>query len=131
MNISGRVNAVLKNAALMAGLGTAVLVIALAALGFLITAFYIFISHKTGPAAAAAITGGVLLAIAIFTAVAGAAIIRKTRKQQPSLLAEFGGTIGLAGRLVGMLVRRDPRKAIVISVILGALAEYITGEKKK
>jgi hypothetical protein len=130
MNISGRVNGVLRNAALWAGLGTAILFIALAGLGFLIAGFYIWLAGQMAHAPAAAITGGVLLLLSIFTALVGGAVIRKARVQHPSLISEFGGTIGLAGRLVGLLVRKDPKKALILSAIAGALLEYITSEKK-
>jgi hypothetical protein len=130
MDISGRVNGVLRSFALWAGLGVAILAIALGGVGFLIAGFYIFLADRMGNAAAAASTGGVLLVMAIFVALIGGAIIKKTKKQRPSLLSEFGGTIGMAGRLVGMLVRRDPKKALIISIIAGALAEYVTSEKK-
>jgi hypothetical protein len=130
MDISGRVNGVLRNAALWAGLGTAILAIALGGVGFLVAGFYLFLADRIGTAPAAAATGGVLLLLAILVALIGGAIIKKTKKQRPSLLAEFGGTIGMAGRLVGLLVRRDPKKALIISIIAGALAEYVTSEKK-
>jgi len=130
MNISGRVNGVLRNAALWAGLGTAILFIALAGLGFLIAGFYIWLAGQMAHAPAAAITGGVLLLLSIATALIGGAVIRKTRARHPSFISEFGGTVGLAGRLVGLLVRKDPKKALILSAIAGALLEYITSEKK-
>jgi hypothetical protein len=131
MNISGRINGVARNIALWACLGVVILGVVLAALGFLITAAFIVLAHRMDHAQAAGLLGGLLLVLALLLAWIGGAIIRNSRKRYPSLLAEFGGTIGLAGRLVGMLVAKDPKKALILSVIAGALAEYITSDRKK
>lgn len=131
MNISGRINGVLRNAALWAGLGVIIVAVVLAAIGFLITGLYMWLLHRLPPELAAAALGGGLLVGALLLAWIGGTVIRKSRRKYPSLLSELGGTIGLAGRLVGMLVRRDPKKALIISIVAGALAEYITSERKK
>ena len=88
-------------------------------------------ARHTDAATAAAITGGVMLVLAIGTGVIGGAYLKRQRDKQPSLLSEFGGLAGLAGQLIGSLVRRDPKKAVIISMILGALAEYVTSDRKK
>lgn len=131
MSIQGRANAAAKELALWAGLGVVVLTVLLAALGFLITAFFIWIAHTKSYPVAAAITGGTLLLIAIFIGIAGRIILKKIKKPQPSLLAEFGGIAGTAGRIAGLLIRRDPRKSLILAVIAGALAEYVTSDSKK
>jgi hypothetical protein len=131
MNLSRRFGLMLKSAALWAGMAIAVLGVLLAALGFLVAGFFLWVSHHMGNDLAAVITGGVLIAVAIIIALSGFAILKGMRRKQPSLLAEFGGTIGLALRLAGLVVRRDPKKAIIISIIAGALAEYITSERKR
>jgi hypothetical protein len=132
MSIQGRVSAAMRELVLGAGLGVSVLATALAGLGFLITGFFLWIEQYKSRPAAAAITGGVLLALAILIGVIGSLILKKLKKPQPSLLAEFGGIAGTAGRLAGFVIRRDPRKAMFLAVIAGAVAEYITsGDKKK
>jgi hypothetical protein len=131
MNLSRRVNSLTKNAALWAGVAMAVLCTALAGLGFLIAGFYIFLTQYINNAAAAAATGGVMLAIAILIGTIGGGLLRRMRRKQPSLVSEFGGTIGMAGRLVGLLVRKDPKKAMIISLVTGALAEYILADKRE
>jgi hypothetical protein len=131
MNLSRRFGLMLKSAALWAGMAIAVLGVLLAALGFFVAGFFLWVSHHMGNDLAAVITGGVLIAVAIIIALSGFAILKGMRRKQPSLLAEFGGTIGLALRLAGLVVRRDPKKAIIISIIAGALAEYITSERKR
>ncbi len=131
MDISGRARSALKQSALWAALGVACLCIALAGLGFLIVAFYVWLSMRMGTPEALAVTGGVLVAMALLIMAAGAAFIKKTKKRYPSMVAEFSGLFGLAARLVAMTVRRDPRKAIIVSMIVGALAEYITSEKER
>jgi hypothetical protein len=131
MNLSRHASLLIKGAALWTSVAVAVLCIALAGLGFLISSFFIWLAQHTGYAPAAAITGGVLLVLALATGLAGGLVLKRMRERRPSLLAELGGRVGLAGRLAGILVRRDPRKAMIISIIAGALAEYITSEKKK
>lgn len=131
MSIPGRASAAVKNLALWTGLGIIVLVTTLGALGFLIAGFFIWADHYKGPAIAAAITGGVLLLLAIFIGILGSIILRKIKKPQPSMLAEFGGIAGTAGRIAGLLIRRDPRKSLILAIIAGAVAEYITSDNKK
>ncbi len=131
MNLARRTDILIKNAALRAGLGVGVLSIALGGVGFLIAAFFLWLRVHLGDAPAAAITGGVLLAMALLTGLVGSAILRRVRRRQPSLMAELGGTFGLAIRVIVVLVRRDPKKAMVISVLVGAVAEYLFGEKKR
>jgi hypothetical protein len=131
MSIAGRTNAAIKQAAFSAGLGIAVLVVSLAGLGFLTAAFYVLMTHSFQPAAAAAITGAGLIILAAVIAAIGAALLKRARNRQPSLLSEFGGTLGLATRLITMLVRRDPKKAIILAAVSGAIAEYVLGDNRK
>ena len=131
MNLSRRANHLVKNAALWACTAIAALSIALAGLGFLVTGFFICLSRHTGNATAAAITGAALLVLAIIIGVAGGYTLKRIRSRQPSLLSEFGGTLGMAGQLAGFLIRKDPRKAMILSLIAGALAEYVTSERKR
>ena len=130
MNLARRTDILIKNAALRAGLGVGVLSIALGGVGFLIAGFFLWLKVQMGEAPAAAITGAVLLAMALLTGLVGSAILRRVRRKQPSLMAELGGTLGFASRIVTLLVRRDPKKAMVISVLVGAVVEYLFGEKR-
>jgi hypothetical protein len=131
MSIHGRATSAAKELALWAGLGVVVLSVVLAALGFLIASLFIWIAHYKSDTVAAAITGGTLLLLAIVIGILGRAILKKIRKPQPSLIAEFGGIAGTAGRIAGLLIRRDPRKSLILAVIAGALAEYVTSDNKK
>jgi hypothetical protein len=131
MSIPARANAAVKGLALWAGLGLAVLAVILAALGFLIAGFFIWVEQYRSHAEAAAITGGALVVLAVVIGLVGRLVLKKLKKPQPSILAEFGGIAGTAGRLAGFLIRRDPRKSIILAVIAGALAEYITSDSKK
>jgi hypothetical protein len=131
MNLSRHARLLIKSAAFWTGIAVAVLCIALAGFGFLVTAFFIWLARYTDYASASAITGGVLLVLALATGLVGGLVLKRMRERRPRLLTTFGGTVGVVGRLAGMLVRRDPRKAIILSVIAGALAEYITSEKKQ
>jgi hypothetical protein len=131
MNLAARAGAIAKHWALGAGLGLAVLVIALCGLGFLTGGLYIYIARHTDAASAAAITGGVLLVLAVVIGYCGSVVLRKLKKPQPGLLSDFGGALGMGARLVGLLVRRDPRKAVVLAALAGVIAEYITSDNKK
>lgn len=130
MNLSRRTDILIKHAARRAGLGVAVLCIALGGVGFLIAGFFLWLQRHLGNAPAAAVTGAVLLALALLTGLAGNALLRRARVKQPSLLSELGGTLGLGSRVFALLVRRDPKKAMVLSVLAGALVEYVFGERK-
>jgi hypothetical protein len=131
MSIPGRASAAVKHAALSAGLGLAVLAICLAALGFFTAAFYITVATHVPPAAAAASTGGALIVLALLIAAIGAALLKRAKRRQPSLLSEFGGTLGLSIRLITMLVRKDPKKAVILAAVSGALAEYVLSERRE
>lgn len=131
MNISARANAVLRHLALSAGVGVAVLFIALAALGFLIFAYYTWLLTRFTVPPAAAITGATLIAIAIIVSAAGFAVVKKLKKPQPSMLADIGGTLGLGFKLASFVIRKDPKKAIILATISGALAEYLLSDTRK
>ena len=106
----------------------AVLCITLAASGCLVAALYLWVAPHLGAAAAAAITGAVLLVLALFLAVVGGTLLRLMKRRPRGLLREFQNTIGLAVRLI---VLRDPKKAVLVSLIAGALAEYISTPGRK
>jgi hypothetical protein len=131
MNVSRHAGTMIKSVAIWTGMAVAVLCILLAAIGFFVTALFICIARHLGTAEAAAVTGAALLLLGAVIAFVGGALLRSLRRRQPSLLSELGGTVGLATRLVAMMVRRDPKKAVIISLVAGALAEYITTERKR
>jgi hypothetical protein len=131
MSIPGRASAAATQLALWAGLGIVVLTVVLTAIGFLVASLFIWIDQYKPDAVAAVITGGALLLAAIVIFLIGRVILKKIKKPQPSILAEFGGIAGTAGRIAGLLIRRDPRKSLILAVIAGALAEYVTSDSKK
>jgi hypothetical protein len=131
MNLSARAGAMLRHLALSAGVGIAVLFIALAGLGFLIFAYYNWLLSHFPTEEAGAITGGTLILIAAATGILGQAIVKKLKKPQPSLLADFGGTLGIGLRLASLLVRKDPKKAIILATIAGAIAEYLLNDTRE
>lgn len=130
MSFFSRMRGEVKIAALWGGVAVAVLCIALGGTGFLVVALFLGLLHFMPAVAAAAVTGSGTLLLAVIVAAIGAVMLRRRRRRQPSMLADFGGGLGLAARLVGLMVRKDPRKAIILSVIAGALAEYVTSERK-
>jgi len=131
MNVTARIGAAVKGLALAIGLGVAVLAIALGGVGFLTAAYYLHFSHVLGPERAAAVTGGTLAVTALLVAAIGAAVLKRTKKPQPGWLSDFGGAVGLGLRLATALVRRDPKKAIIIAAVSGVLVELIFGDGKK
>jgi hypothetical protein len=131
MSISGFVNATVKHAAFSAGLGVTCLAIGLAGVGFFTAAFYIFVAGHFVPLVATLITGGALVVLALLIAVVGAGILKRSKRRRPSLFSDFGGTLSLGIRLASILVRRDPKKAVILAAVSGALAEYVLSEDRK
>ncbi len=131
MNLSARASAILRHLALSAGMGIAVLFIALAGLGFLIFAYYTWLLSHFASEQAGAITGATLIILAAATAIIGFATIKKLKKPQPSMLAEFGGTISIGFRLATLLIRKDPKKALILAGLAGAIAEYLMNDTKE
>ncbi len=131
MNIMGRIKAALLQVALWAGLGIVALCLVLTGLAFLIASLYIWLEHVLPHPVAALITGVALFVVAILILLIGGMVVRKMKKQQPTMKQEFNNTIGTAARLVGLVVRRDPRKALIVSAVAGALAEFVTSERRR
>ena len=131
MNIMGRINAALLQVALWAGLGIVALCVILTGLAILIAGGFIWLEHELSHALEAVITGGALIVIAVLILLVGGMIVKKMKKPQPTMMQEFNNTIGMAARLVGLVVRRDPRKAMIVSAVAGALAEFITSERRR
>jgi O-antigen/teichoic acid export membrane protein len=132
MSIPGRAEAAVKGLVLSVAVGMVVLAVVIGGLGFLIAGFFLWIERYQPHDAAAAITGGVLFILAMIIALTGRAMLRRIKKKQPPLLSEFTGIFATAGRIAGLLIRKDPRKSMVIAIVAGALAEYITsGDKKR
>ena len=131
MNITARMGAAVKGLALAIGLGVAVLAIALGGVAFLTAAFFLHFARLLGPEQAAAVTGGTLVVAALLVALIGATVLKRTKKPQPGWLSDFGGAMGLGLRLATAMVRRDPKKAVIIAAVSGVLVELIFGDGKK
>lgn len=109
-------------------LALAVLGIMLAASACFIVAFYLWVVPHVGAAAAAAITGAVLLALAACLALLGSALLRRMKRRPRRLLSELQNTIRLVARLMLM---RNPKKILLISLLAGALTEYMSAPGHK
>ncbi len=120
-----------KHAALWGALVVATLCVALGGVAFMVAAFFMWLLRSLPPSGAAAVTGGVILLLAFLIGTIGSLVLRKIRKPAPDLLGGLAGGLGLASRLVGILVRKDPRKALILSLVAGVLAEYVMSEKKE
>jgi hypothetical protein len=115
---------VMKSAALWAALATVVLCLVLAALGFLTAAVFIWIASHLGAAAAAALTALALLVLALQIMFMGGIVLSRLRANAPGLFDDTAGTIAMVTTLVSLLVRRDPRRSILLALLAGALTEY-------
>jgi hypothetical protein len=131
MDLAGRATSLVLRLAAAVGLGAGVLCVILGGIGFLAAGVFIHLDHRLGPAQAAIAIGAGLLVLALLIAVIGGYSLKKFRKRRPSLLAEFGATFGLGARLAALLVRRDPRKAVVLAALAGAVAEYLFADSRK
>ncbi|GLR68054.1 hypothetical protein GCM10010909_27350 [Acidocella aquatica] len=128
MSLSRHVSFYARASALWGAMGVAVLALALAALGFFIAATYIWLCGHFTPAVACLITGGTLLALAAASGLIGSAALRAAQARERARLAQFNVTISTALSLAAYLVRRDPKKAIIFSLLAGVLAEFLSGE---
>jgi len=131
MNVTARLGAAVKELALVIGLGIAVLAITLGGVGFLTASYYLHFAHRLGAERAAAVTGGSLAVAALVVAAVGAVVLKRARKPQPGWLSDFSGAMGLGLRLAAAVVRRDPKKAMIIAAVSGVLVELIFGDGKK
>jgi hypothetical protein len=116
----------LKSAAIWAALGVAVLFLVLGAFGLLAVALFIFVAHHWGEAAGAAVTAAALLLVAAQVVLAGALFFNRVRRRTPSIFADTAGTIAMVTSFANILVRRDPKRAILLSLLAGAVTEYFT-----
>ena len=57
--------------------------------------------------------------------------LRRLKWPRFGLLTEFGSVVGVGFKLLRMVVKRDPKKALLASLVAGALAEYISMPSKK
>jgi hypothetical protein len=134
MSIADRAEAAVKGMILWVGVGVAALSVALAGLGFLIAGLFLWLKQARSAPTAAAITGGVLLLVAIGLSVIGVLVLRQIRRRQPRLMAELGGLLGIAtslARLITLAIRSDMRKSLVLAMIAGAVTEYISSPGKR
>jgi hypothetical protein len=116
----------LKSAALWVALATTVFCLVLAALLLLAVALFIFIDQRWGAAPAAALTALALLFIAAQVLLAGALIFGRVRRRQPDLFGEATSTIAMLTSLANLLIRRDPKRAVLLSLLAGIVTEYFT-----
>jgi hypothetical protein len=131
IDLAGRATSVVLRAAAALGIGLAVFAIILAGIGFFAAGAFIHLAHLLGPAKGAAVMGGALFVLAILVGLAGAWSLKNFKKRRPSMLSEFNATFGLGARLLVLLVRRDPKKAILLAAVTGAIVEYLLGDDKK
>ena len=109
-------------------MGVVILALGLVACGFFIAAAYIWLRGHFSPAAACLIAGGALLVLAVAIGLAGGAMLRAAQARERARLAQINVTISTVLNLAAYLVRRDPKKAIIFSLLAGVLAEFLGGE---
>jgi O-antigen/teichoic acid export membrane protein len=123
MSVSRCLGAIARRAALGAAMTLAVLCITLTALGFLAAAGFILLAQHMNTAAAAAITGTTLLALALLVALTTRAALKKSRPHHN--LSDWTELLGIAT----YLIRRNPKNAMLLALLAGAVTEYFTGDK--
>lgn len=128
MSLTRRAGALARAAALWASFATVALCLVLAALGFLAAALFIWVAAHLGPAAAAALTGAALLLLAVSAMLGGRMVLNKLRRSAPGLFDDTLGTLSMITSIAGLLVRQDPKRAILLSLLAGALTEYFTAK---
>ena len=126
MGFVSRAERLLKHAVLWAWLAVVALFLVMAGLGFLAAALFIWMTTHLGAAAAAAITGAALLGLALLTTLIGGLVFRRLRRRAPHLFGNAFSLISTLASLGGLLVRRDPKRAVLMALVAGALAEYFT-----
>jgi len=119
----------LRHAALWSTLATGVLCIVLAALGFFMAAVYLALAKPLGAAGAAALNGALLLLFAGLAAGLGALVLAAQRGRRPSTGDSLADTAQAALLMLSGLVRRDPKKALLMAALAGALTEFLAGRE--
>ncbi|MBU6418503.1 MAG: hypothetical protein KGQ79_02095 [Proteobacteria bacterium] len=131
MDLARRARFLCRSAALGAVTAAAALCMGLGALGLLIAAFIIWLSHMLGIAAAVAIGGGVLLIFTLMVVGFGMLALRHMRARQPSLMSEAIGMLSLGLRLATLMIRRDPSKVLLAAMIAGGMAEHFSRNRQQ
>ena len=121
----------LKRAALWGGLATIVLCLALGTLALLGVAFFLWLESHFSPAIAAVLTALALLLTALLVILAGWLWLARHPVRPPSVLGSMGGLLPSFVSLAGALVRQNPRRAVVLAVLAGALAEYLAKDEQE
>lgn len=122
MGPPARLSAALRTLLLALGVALLALALCLVAFGFLVAGFCLWLAAHLGAPAAAAITGAALLALAALITLGGALLAQRPRAQAP----EPAGTLPLAGALLGALVRKSPKGALIGALLLGMLTEFLS-----
>lgn len=116
----------LRRAAMWGGFATAILAILLASIGFFTAALCVWLAQHLGAAAAIGLTGLALLLLALLLALTGNIVLGRMRRRAKARSSSLAGLLALALQLAGTLVRRDPKKALLLSALAGVLVEYLT-----
>ncbi len=120
----------LQRAILSVSLAASVLLLSLGGLGFLMAALFLWLEIRLGAPGAAAITGGTLILLALLTLAAGALILGRLRRRTPHLLTAAAESLASMTSLAGLLVRADPKRALLFALLAGAVTEYFATPDK-
>lgn len=134
MSIQSHAQSVMKRMMLTAGIGMAAGAAATIASGFLLAAFFVWLTEHFGVPAAAALMAAFLLICAAMISAIGAMIVKRMKRRESSLWAEIASTATIAksvGALITMVIRKDPKKALVLAAVAGVVAEYLTTDRRK
>lgn len=125
MSLVRTAGAALQRGALWGALATIVLCLVLAALAFITAAIFIWLAHHLGAAGAAALTALVLLILALQIALFGGLWLAKRSANAPGFFDDAASTITMLTTIASLLVRRDPKRTLLLALLGGALAEYL------
>jgi hypothetical protein len=103
-------------------LSLAGLIAGLIGLGFLLAAAFEAVADALGSLDAALIFGAAFIVIAL--ALLGTASMVWNRRPKPLLARARYGVVAELLRLAQTLIRKEPSKAVIAALILGAITEY-------
>ncbi|WP_297370206.1 hypothetical protein [Acidocella sp.] len=128
MELPARLSAALRTGLLALAVALLALMLCLVAFGFLVAGFCLWLTAHLGAPAASAITGAALLVLAALIALGGVLLARRSRAAPPETSEAVAGSaaLPLLSALLGALVRKSPKAALIGALLLGMLSEFLS-----
>lgn len=125
MSILGFVGNLSKAAFLWAAIGVVLLCLVVGAFGFIAAALFIWMASHVGAAAAAALMALILLVFAVIILLIGRLVQSQLRTRRLHLFADPLAIFTAVISVAGLVVRRNPKYALALSLLAGILTEYL------